>query len=435
MREAPVQATPWRLALPKRSTLIACGLAINALYWIVRIGAEWISEGLFYRIGVDWSRFWGATRAFVHLGPAAGYNLSAIAAQMRPLAAYYGPQAGFVRALEPLSVANLQVGPAPYPPIFLALFAPFTWLPPAYGFLAWTAINAAIAAYVVARLSTRLRDEHPWVVPFSLLTFYPLITALHDGQMVILLLAALYLAYDAFERGQDLRAGLWLGLFVLKPQYAPVIVLVLLGKRRWSAIVGIGLTGLVVAAASLAVGGLGGCLAYVRMLLDDYPNYAGALAIDPTLMISWRALVINLLPGLGSAAGLVLMGLLSLASLTVLPVVWRGSWQPRSPRFARQMTATMIVTLLVAYHSQLHGAVLLMVPGVVMLACAGEHDLVRRLVPWLLFAPPFGEGLSLLLLHNHTLVPMLYLTLMVIALGAILAEERRPAGLAAAEIR
>jgi hypothetical protein len=158
------------------------------------------------------------------------------------------------------------------------------------------------------------------------------------------------------------------------------------------------------------------------MLLVDYPNYSGGVAIDPSQMISWRALVLNLLPHVAGDVGLALTGLLSILSLATLPLIWRGAWDPRGPRFAGQMLATIIVTLLVAYHSQLHGAVLLMVPGVIMLAQGTMPDVVRRTLPWIFFGPPFFEGLSLLLFGNRNLVPLLYLVAMAVALAAIVAQ-------------
>src|SRR5579875_3149389 len=126
------------------SALIALGLGVNALYWLTRVGVEWFIQGLFFRLGVDWSRFWGAARAFVTVSPAAAYSLSAIAQQMHPIAAYYGTTIGFMASSHKIGLAQLQIGPAPYPPIFLAIFWLFTLPPAPVGFLLWTLLNGAI---------------------------------------------------------------------------------------------------------------------------------------------------------------------------------------------------------------------------------------------------------------------------------------------------
>lgn len=409
-----VLVTPRR----ERSTLIALGLALNAVYWLTRVGIEWSIQGLFVRLGVDWSRFWGAARAFITISPSAAYTLSAIAKEMRPLVAYYGTSIGFMATSHKIGLAQLQVGPAPYPPIFLAFFWIFTLPPAPGGFLLWTLLNGAIAIYVVCRLTQRFGQGLSWRILLPLLSFFPLLTGLHDGQMVNLLLGAFFLGYLALERDQERRAGLWFGVLWLKPQYAPVLFLVLLCKRRWWAVLGMIATGCLIVLASLAVGGLGGIVGYVKMLLTDYPNFAGGVAIDPTQMINWRALILNVLPG-ASVVGLALTALLSLLSLASLWAIWHGEWNPRSPRFPGQMLATMIVTLLVAYHSQLHGLVLCMVPGTILLAARQAPPSLWRLLPWLLFAPPLLDAISLVIFQNQNLVPLMYLAAMVVALGGI----------------
>lgn len=407
------------------SALIALGLTVNALYWLTRVGVEWFVQGLFFRLGVDWSRFWGAARAFVVISPAAAYTLSAIAQQMHPIAAYYGTTVGFMAISHKIGLAQLQIGPAPYPPIFLAFFWLFTLPPAPVGFLLWTLLNGAIGLYVVVRLTQRFGQGMSWRILLPLLSFFPFLTGLHDGQLVNLLLGAFFLGYVALEQNQDRRAGFWFGFLWLKPQYAPVLFLVLIYKRRWSAVFGMLATGCLIVLTSLAVGGLGGIIGYVKMLLTDYPSFVGGVAIDPAQMISWRALVVNVLPN-ATALGLALTALLSVLSLAILVPIWRGGWEPRSPRFAAQMLATMIVTMLVAYHSQLHGLVLCMVPGAILLASQQAPPAIWRLLPWILFAPPVLDGLSLAVFNNQNLVSLMFLIAMIVALCALYLHRDEP---------
>jgi hypothetical protein len=203
-----------------------------------------------------------------------------------------------------------------------------------------------------------------------------------------------------------------------------VLLAVLLLKRRYRAIGGSALTALAVLLSSLLVGGIDGIVAYVRMILVDYPNYSGGLAIDPQSMISWRALVLNLIPNIGKTEGLVLTALLSVVSLVMLALIWRGEWNPRGPRFANQMLATMIVTLLVAYHSQVHGAVLLMVPGALIAAGSPSSPFIKKLIVVSVFGPPFATLLSLIIQGNAGMVSLLYLPLMIMALIAIFKYDR-----------
>ena len=399
-----------RGVVSSRRWLLSAGIAINVVFWIIRVAVEWSALGMFYVVGVDWSRFWGAARAFVVAGPSSGYDLNAIAHFMQPFLLYYS---------DDISSVALKVGPAPYPPIFLALFAPFTIPPPQIGFLLWTIANLLLAIPVARSLAGYFPLDQRRSVTTLLLLFFPFVMALFVGQMVIILLFAFWKAYGALERGDDFRAGIWLGLLVIKPQYAVVLLAVLLFKRRFWAIGGSVVTGFAVLLSSLLVGGVAGIVAYVRMILVDYPNYSGGLAIDPQSMISWRALVLNLIPNVGKIEGLVLTALLSIVSLAMLAVIWRGAWNPRSPRFANQMFATMIVTLLVAYHSQVHGAVLLMVPGAMIAAGSPSSPFIRKLIVVSIFAPPFATLFSLVVQGNAGMVSLLFLPLMIMALIAV----------------
>jgi hypothetical protein len=395
-------------------TYLGLAIIINAIFWVVRTGVEWYVFGLFYVVGVDWSRFWGATKAFVHTGPNAAYQLDAIAHYMQPLAGYYAGHVGDM---------TLKVGPAPYPPIFLAIFAPFTLPPAPVGFLLWTLANLILAVPVARSLSCYFPVEQRRLVAVVMLLSYPLVMALFVGQMVILLLFAFWRGYLALERGDDLRAGAWFGLLLMKPQYAAVLFLVLLLKRRWPAIVGGIATGLGLLLSSLIVGGIDGIVAYVRMLLFDYPNYSGGVAISPQGMISWRGLMMNLEPDGGSTTGLVLTAIFSVMSLSLLLMIWRGAWNPRIPRFHNQMLATMLVTLLVAYHSQVHGAVLLMVPAAMIAAGKSGSPFIKKVLVVNLFAPPVVVGISALVQGDAGMISLLYLPLMIIALGALFKND------------
>lgn len=395
--------------------IIGTAVAINLVFWIIQTTVEWARFGLFYTLGVDWSRFWGATEAFLHAGPSFGYSLSSIARFMEPLSRFYSSN---------ITDMALKVGPAPYPPIFLAIFAPFTLPPAPIGFLLWTVVNLALGFPVARSLASHFPATQRRLMTALLLLFYPFVMALFVGQMVVILLFAFWKGYQALERGEDLRAGAWFGLLLIKPQYAAVLMLVLLVKRRWPAIAGAAATGFGILATSVAVGGLSGVVAYVRMILIDYPNYSGGLAISPQDMISWRALVLNMEPDVSKVPGLVLTAVLSILSLAVLAVMWRGEWNPRTPRFHYQMLATMLVSLLVAYHSQVHGAVLLMVPGAIIAAREPSESFLKKVIVVSVVAPPFVIALSALVQGNAGMVSLLYLPLMIIALGVLFKNDR-----------
>lgn len=412
---ARVRLPRWatRLSGGDRRALITCGIALYLLALAAVVGLEWSRDGLFYSLGVDWSRFFGATRAYALSGPGAAYRLDAITRNMQPLGHYYGPQAG-----------ALKVGPAPYPPIALALFLPFTLPPPPIGFLLWTVVNLALVLGVARALAVRC-CRGSWRMTLLLALWYPAALALFVGQMIGLLVASLYLGYRALEDGNDLQAGWWLGMLLVKPQYAAVLVLVLIMKRRWRAVGGVTLAGLAIVLASLAVGGTVGIAGYVAMVAGPFLNYGGAVAVDPSGMINWRGLLSNVFPGLPAVQGIALTAALSAATLATLPIVWKGHWDPRGDRdrFAMQMLATMAATLLVAYHSQLHGAALLMIPAALVATRRVAPRLLRWLILFSLFALPVLAGVTRLGRSRYELASMAFVATMALAICAIVVDR------------
>ncbi len=389
-------------------------IVTNIGFWFANGIHEWFVRGLFQVPGVDWARFWAASLAFRHAGSAAAYKLPAIAHYMQPILEYYRPED-----------ARVRVGPAPYPPIFLRLFE-FLTLPPApIGYLIWTGLSIGLAAHVFHRLGDRFPTTCRWKFTLLMLSAFPLMMAFYVGQVVALLLVCVMQAMLDFERGRDFRAGMWIGLMILKPQYAVCIMLVLLAKRRWSAIGGATVGGAIILGSSLLVGGVGGLVAYARMLVTDYPSYAGSVAIDPRGMIGWRSLVITVFPDFSTTSSLVLVALLSLATVALLPGIWAGRWDPTSPRFARQMVLTFAITLMVAYHSQPHGAALLLVPCAMLLAQPDASPLARRLLIGSLAITPIVGTISALVMGNLWLVSLMTSGVL-IALIVILVRPNEP---------
>jgi hypothetical protein len=389
----------------------------NLGLWLGNAIHEWAVRGLFAVMGVDWARFWGAARAYEHLSPAAAYRLPAIAAFMQPLAVYSHS-----------GIAAVRVGPAPYPPIFLDLFDLFTEPSPPIGFALWTAMNLLLAVLVLRRVAAECAPENPWRLTLLLLSAFPLMMAFYVGQVEVILLVCLMLALREFERGHATRAGFWIGLMILKPQYAVCLVLVLMFKRRWAELIGCVLGAGAILVSSLAVGGIGGLVAYIRLLVTAYPAYAGSLAINPHGMIDWRTVLLTLAPNFPLPLSLTLLAILSLLTVALLPLIWRGEWNPGSPRFDRQMTATLIVTLLVAYHSQPHGAALLLVPGGLMIARGSAPRPVRLLLLGMLaVAPPLGLA-SALLAGNLTFITLAMIVVLVAVLVLLVRAEIPPSG-------
>lgn len=380
------------------------GLVCLALFWGVLIWVLVARIGLFLGIGVDFGAFHAAARTFLSDGPASVYDLDKLAVHVEPLRAYYVPED-----------AELRVLPVPYPPLFVLLVMPFALLPAHIGFIAWVSVNAGLVAWVLRDVVKRLGGTGWTTIPTVLLSL-PVVLGLWAGQPVGFLLLIFYKVYRALERGDDLRAGLWLGLLLIKPQLAIGILAVLVWKRRWHALTGAVIARGAVALLSLLILGADGLVTFYRSILDHASETPGAVDTSgATEMISWRGIVALLGQGLSEHQALAVTIVLSLLTLAVLPVIWRGDWRPDQPRFARQMLATAIVTILVGYDMHSHGALILIVPAMILFLQGDAPPLVRAITLISLYLLPIISPLALM--------SLIFVVLMVIALAVMTAGE------------
>ena len=389
-----MRATPWLM------------LVMWGAFAVVAINT-W---GAFAVVGFDFGVIWAAARASAQ-HPAAAYDLHTLATEIQALPSATGATSG----------ARIVL-PAPYPPLFFLLLAPLAALGPVVSFSLWTLLNLGLVIGVVWSLSRRFSAPRLQVTATTLAFFFPVFHTLLLGQTAILLLVAFYCAYRSLERGQDLRAGLWAGVLLLKPQYALALLVVLFLKRRWWALAGVAAVGMLLGVSSVALLGWQGLGEYVTSLR----SISGFRAVDPGIypeyMISWRGLLVNVLPPVSEAEGQALTAALSLATLGLLPLVWQGGWDPRSPRFAGQMLATCAVAMLTSFHNHVYGAVLLLVPG--MALAASNHG--PRPVHWLLRAGLYAPPLLFLLSGSMTAVALTYVVLFVAGLLLLVGSQVAP---------
>ncbi|MEJ7638432.1 MAG: glycosyltransferase family 87 protein [Singulisphaera sp.] len=376
--------------------------------WALVVYNVWKTRGLFDWLGLDFALYSAGARLLFSGNPAAVYDLASVRWEMLPYTAYYGA------AADPI-----KVGPLPHPAVTFLLYAPFLPFRPPIGFLLWAVCNFALATHVVRALTARVPGRS-WPLTGLILSYFPLMYALFVGQPVIVLLFAFLRAYRSWEEGRDFEAGLWCGVLFLKVQYPFILILVLLYKRRWRSLAGFAASGLFVALTSLAAFGVRGVVAHLATIRSMSGFRSGHPLIAPEQMINWRGLLLNTLPAsVPGHAGSALTLVLSAFTAATLLVIWRGRWEPASPRFASRMLATLLVTMLVGFHSHSHGATLLLVPGIALFA----HGAGPRPVPFLLGAGLYAPTILFALTYNTILLSLLFIALMAATLAAIFVSE------------
>jgi len=141
-----------------RAALFAILLAFAAFWSVLVIRSNGIFAGSF---SVDFRSFWAADQAFITSGPASAYDLGRANVLIQQLSRYNGPGGG-----------SLEAAPAPYPPPFFLIFAPFALLPPPIGLGLWTLFNLGLAVGAVWPLLRTART--PWLALMAALLFFPL---------------------------------------------------------------------------------------------------------------------------------------------------------------------------------------------------------------------------------------------------------------------
>lgn len=262
--------------------------------------------------------------------------------------AFYERQVGLV----PASRGDVYL--PVYPPPAALIFYPFTVLPYRAAALLWAAIT--IVGYVVVTWRSwhpvrHLLPDRRFLVaaaaafpPFFLLVLY--------GQTTLLPLLAFFLAWLALRGGRPVLAGLALGLLSIKPQFAPVVALVLLAGLNGRVLLGLAASAVVQVTAVVWTMGTQAFMAYLSTL-KTLSTVEHLVEPDAWRMHSLRTLT-RLMPG---TAGDVMW---AAASVVVVGLAVRA-WRSAAPLHAR-FGIVVLATVLVNPHLFAYDAVVLVLP-------------------------------------------------------------------------
>jgi len=378
--------------------------------------------GWFKWVGFDFGCFWSATQAFLNTGPASAYDMSIVHArgiELARISGYFAPD-------------SFVTGVSPYPPVFFLLIAPFTQLSPVIDFLTWTLLNTGIAIWVIARLTIGTPLRRTQIALAALLTF-PVMEGLVLGQPTGLMMLVMYKCWHSLVQKREFQSGLWAGVLLLKPQYALVIGLFMLLKRRWDFMRGFTLVGLVLAIGSTAILGVSGIEAYIHLLTGISSNSTSIPGIHPGDMLSINALVLNVFPGLTSSMSMLVTIALDLSCIAFLAWIWRGQWLDDPETLTYRLLATLVVTLLISNHNYVHGAVLLVIPCLAICRYRPWTFSMRAILASSLILPPILFLVAIasgwdwwIPVSQSVLVLMLAGVLVSYRQGRFFAQERGP---------
>ncbi|UCG16851.1 MAG: DUF2029 domain-containing protein [Phycisphaerales bacterium] len=198
--------------------------------------------------------------------------------------------------------------------------------------------------------------------------------ALAGGQNSFFSLLILTVFCTLLIAGRDAWAGLALSLLAFKFQLLLVPAGLLLFKRRWRALSGLGVGGVLTLALTVAVFGWHSIADYVA-LATQLGRLMQVEGFDVWKQHSWHGFFALLGQGWMPAGSVrMLVAAASVLSLVLLGRVWRGAWSSDSPRFALQLSALMMATLLTSPHLFHYDMLIATLPAMLWLRASGDRD-------------------------------------------------------------
>jgi hypothetical protein len=342
--------------------------AAGAWSWVGFYKSEGSTTGLFTQ--TDFPAVTIASRLVSEGRGAELYNLDAQLAGQRRLISE-----GYIT----LSGSEDLKYPYPYTPPIAVLMSAFAGLPPTVGMAIWDIFNIACMAFGLWFLLSSL--ALPRFTRYALLlgglTSLPFIVNLEQGQSSGVVMLAFAVGIGLLKKERDLPAGLALGLLVLKVQWLPLLVLVLLWKRRWKTLAGMTGSGGALMLLSVAVAGTGWIPDYLH-LLGRAQQYARELLLDPWYSHSFpgglTALIGRGTDDIVRTANLMLTVVLA----GLLLFVWRGKWEPKDSKWDGLVAVTLLAAFFTNLQLNTHDLSLLVLPGALGMAyLAGFRSSLR----------------------------------------------------------
>jgi hypothetical protein len=327
-------------------------LASISVFYIAQIALDLMWHNLCGHLGVDYCAFWSAGAISTAHGYPKAYDLGLLAQiELRNFPAF-GDRSTFA------------VSPFAYLPVFLPPFQLFAMLPAAVSFWIWTLINVAACAFYLRYFYLNTRHVPP---PRRMLTMLflslPVYWNFLDGQVNVWLMICIGEFMRLMMSKRPFPAGLWLGGLLLKPQTLLLLGPLLLLRFPRKAFAGLLLSSAALGVASIALVGVGGLKAMLQVWLGFS---TGLPTNDVDSMMNWRMIAFHLSQWLPPAVGWVTAALGTLATIAAVLPLWRNPLDLPSKSFAPVLLGTLAGTALIAWHSHIHMAMILIPPLVLL---------------------------------------------------------------------
>ena len=327
------------------------------------------SDGMFHHVGMDFLTTFTAADMISEGEAGSLYDTRAQWEQQLPIIERYG-----------VDWPDRVMQPYIAPPILALIAIPLVPLGAVGATAVWSIVNAVAVAAAIWLLARRQGID--WRLSAAVIVgSLPLFAVLMLGQVEGLLLLAFTLFVIELRAGRDVRAGLALACFAIKPPLlvAPLLFLAVTGRRRALAWTVAG--GSVLALISAAVVGINGVRDYIalsrRMAGPD-----GAIVTNVWGMVNIRSAIVRMAPVDDGLVVNLLVVLLTALVLTTACLIWRRSIAAGHSLSFASFGLLAMTTVLTSYHALYHTAVLALL-GVVLLLTEIERREDTDLSGWI----------------------------------------------------
>jgi hypothetical protein len=359
-------------------------LAIAGLiaFYLAQVLLDVARGNVFGNLAIDFASFWSAGHIANRYGYGAVYDLDLMAqvqVQLMP--------AGIT------TTTPFHVMPTAYLPVFLLPFQLLALLPPSVAAGVWFLVNLMGCTLYLRTFALRLAGHgtgHRLIL--MLMVSAPAFLNFFIGQTNLWLMICIGEFLLTAITGKAFRSGNWLAGLLLKPQCLILIVPWLLLQRWWKTTLGMMAAGAVIIGCSWALAGTDALVRLVQLWL----GYVGGLpSSDPQLMMNWRMIGIYLGQLVGPQLGWAVAILGLAASFLAALYLCRTRFDASSPRFPVAFLGIIASTTVVAWHSHVHMAMILIPPLAYLFL--KDPELFKDKLDWWVFLPATVSFLKLML--------------------------------------
>jgi hypothetical protein len=269
----------------------------------------------------------------------------------------YDAQKRFEDALVPVNIDFML--PIIHLPFEELGFVPLSFFSYRTAYWMFLTLNLGLVVICVRLLRPKMQvmsNRWRWFPALLFAAFYPISRAAVQGQDSIILLTLFAAALGALDKGNELAAGILVGIGAFKFQIAIPILLLFLLWRRWRFCAGFAVSGVSAALVSLWLVGFHGAREYATTLwaMSAHLSSRGDIlhyGAVPTAMFNLRGLATALL---GNA--------LSGPNLIIVVLICSGAILVAAARRRPSLPLAITTASLVSYHFLSHDASILIIP-------------------------------------------------------------------------